>query len=99
MSNRDRLSIDSLVVRNPEVIDGEIDGEVVAMNSETGECYGLDLVGSRIWKLMSEAIPVGDVCTKLLAEYEIKRETCERDVLDLLAELHAENLISIVPAK
>ena len=99
MSDLNKLSLNSTVARNPGVVESEIDGEVVAMDIESGGLYGLDPVGSRIWHLIAEAVPVSDVCAKLLSEYEVETAACERDVLSLLSELYAEKLISIVPSK
>ena len=99
MSDLEKLSLESTVVRNPGIVESEIDGEVVAMNVDSGGLYGLDPVGSRIWHLISEAVPVSDICAKLLSEYEIEAAVCEQDVLSLLSELYAEKLITIVSSK
>jgi hypothetical protein len=87
------LSCASLVARRDGFIDAEIDSEVVALNIETGTCYGLNKVGSRIWHLMAKAISVKEICATLIAEYDVDSDVCEREVLDLLQELQAEGLI------
>jgi hypothetical protein len=81
------------------VIEAEIDGEVVAMNLETGFCYGLNRIGSRIWQILSDAVSVSSLCTQLCAEYDVEQETCEQQVLSLLEELIAENLVFVIPSK
>jgi hypothetical protein len=62
---------------------------------DTGYCYGLNRVGSRIWSELTVPIGIGDLCAKLLNEFEVDSTTCERDVLDLLHEMRAEGLIAI----
>ena len=93
------LSLTTLVVRNPSLVEAEIDREVVTLNIETGNCYGLNSVGSRIWNLLAAPIRARDVCTKLIAEFEVEPNTCEREVIELLQQLRAEGLISTLADK
>jgi hypothetical protein len=88
------LSSATTVVRNNGLIEAEVENEIVALHIEKGTCYGLNPVGSRIWKLIAVPIRISDICAKLLAEYKVESRTCEREVLDLLEELRAEGLIT-----
>ena len=89
------LSPITMVVRNDGLVEAEVENEIVALNVETGTCYGLNPVGSRIWRLLAVPIRISDICAKLLAEYKVESDACERQVLDLLEELRAEGLITI----
>jgi len=97
--NVDSLTSDSLVVLNGGLVEAEVDGEVVALSIEHGTCYGLNQVGSRIWKLIEKPIRVSELCAALLAEYKVEPDVCEREVLDLLEQLRAEGMISLLPKK
>jgi hypothetical protein len=92
------LSAASIVVRRGGVVAAEVDGEIVALNPDMRTCYGLNKVGSRVWKLIAEPRRVGDICTSLVREYDVDQATCERQVLKLLQELHGEELIEAVAA-
>jgi hypothetical protein len=83
-----------MVVRNNSLIEAEVENEIVALNIETNTCYGLNPVGSRIWRLLAAPIRISDICAKLLTEYKVHSNACERQVLDLLEELRAEGLIT-----
>jgi len=87
------------VIRNPGLVEAEIDREVVTLNIETGNCYGLNPVGSRIWNLLAAPIRAGDLCAQLIAEFEVEPNTCEREVIELLQQLRSEGLISTLPDK
>ena len=87
------LSTASMVKRSDDFIDAEIDDEIVALSIAKGACYGLNRVGSRIWKLLGMPIRIGDLCAALLSEYDVDAAVCERQVLDLLENLRAEGLI------
>lgn len=95
MSNEPNLNTDTVIVRSDGLIEAEVDGEVVALSIDQGTCYGLNKVGSRIWTLIATPMKVGDLCTQLVAEYDVDMATCERQVLDLLEELRAEKMIEM----
>ena len=91
--SRRNITTDSVVRRNEEVFASEIDNEVVMMNIQTGKYYGLDEIGSRIWELMKQKIKVKDLIKKLLEEYDVSEQECEKDVLELLMELQSNDLV------
>jgi len=93
------LSSTNTVARRDGFIEAEIDGEVVALSIERGTCYALNSVGSRIWELLGGPLRVGDLCAKLLTEYKVAPDVCEREVLELLEELRTEGLIAAVEEK
>jgi len=99
VSDKSMLSYNSIVVRCGSVVEAQIDGEIVAMNVESGNCYGLNSIGTRIWSFLAEPVCVSSIFEQLEAEYDVEPETCKREVLTLLNELHAEKLISTVPDK
>jgi hypothetical protein len=99
LSNSMHLSVYSVVSRKAGIIEAEIEGEVVALNIETGTCYGLNPVGSRIWHLLAISPRISDICQTLLAEYSVSSDDCERQVLDLLEDLYTEGLIAPIEEK
>ena len=90
---RGALSPLTLISRSSGFVQSAIDGEIVALNIETGTCYGLNSVGSRIWSLLEKPISVSSICATLMAEYQVEPEVCERDVVDLIEHLLDEGLI------
>jgi Coenzyme PQQ synthesis protein D (PqqD) len=87
------ITVDTVVGRAAGVVDAEIDNGVVALKIDTGMCYGLNEVGSDIWRFLSTPISVSEMCSKLRGMYSIDSASCERQVIDLLEELRAEELI------
>ena len=45
---------DSVVVQEDEPIAAEVDGEVVMLSERAGAYFGLDGIGSEIWKLIAQ---------------------------------------------
>ena len=87
------ISISSLVVAAPDQVSSDLGEEVVILNLKNGVYYGLDEVGARVWDLIQEPRAVKEIRDVLLDEYEVGIERCERDLLALLEELVAENLV------
>lgn len=69
--------------------------EIVLLDLDSGTYFGLDSVGSRVWELVTGTATIGEAIDAMLDEYEVERETLERDVLQLVAELEGKGLISI----
>jgi Coenzyme PQQ synthesis protein D (PqqD) len=84
----------TVVASRDGLLEAEIDDEILALSVEQGTCYGMNQVGSRVWKLLSKPIRICDLCQVLLAEYNVDPDVCERQVIDLLEELRTEGLIA-----
>lgn len=76
-------------------ISASLADEVVILGLHDGVYYGLGRVGIFIWELLKQERTVGDICDRVTAEYEIERDRCERDVLDILEELKERQLIAV----
>jgi Coenzyme PQQ synthesis protein D (PqqD) len=44
---------------------------------------------------MANPVRVGDLCTVLEKEFDVDRDTCEREVLSLLTQALAEGMIKV----
>ena len=75
------------------VIYKQVGDELVLLDFERGIYYGLDTIGARIWQVIAEGKPVGDLVAELLEEYDVARETLEKDVTRLLDELREKGLL------
>ena len=68
---------------------------VVAAGTVNGTYYGLDEVGARVWSLIQEPRSVAALRDAITDEYDVEPERCERDLLALLQELEAAELIEV----
>jgi hypothetical protein len=89
------LSAHSIVIATAEQVSCSLGDESAILNLKNTVYYGLDPIGSRIWDLMQKPISVAELRDALLEEYLVEAGRCERDLLDLLAKLHAEGLIEL----
>ncbi|HSO81704.1 PqqD family protein [Thiocapsa sp.] len=79
----------------PQVMTRRVGDEAVVLDLATGTYFGLDPVGARMWELMGEGKTLGEMCDRMLEEYEVTREELERDALRLIEELKGQGLVQI----
>ena len=89
------ISTSSIVVAAKDQVSSDLGEEMVILNLKKGVYYGLDGVGVRIWHLIQEPRAVNEIRDLLLDEYDVEPECCERDLLALLEELVAEDLVEV----
>ncbi len=89
------ISTESRVSQIEDIVVSDIDDEKVMMSVEKGQYYNLDTVGSRVWELIDKPIKVSELIDALLLKYDVDRETCERDVLVFLEELHKDGILQV----
>ena len=87
---------DSVIVQEDEPVAAEVDGEVVMLSERAGAYFGLDGVGSEIWRLIEEPRRVSELCGTLAQRYDVDAETLSRDVTAFLDALLARNLVRLV---
>jgi coenzyme PQQ synthesis protein D (PqqD) len=89
---------DLLVRRREGLIQAEVDGELVALHIDNGTCYGFNATATRIWALIETPQRLLDLKDKLLAEYDVDPQTCERQLMAVLNELAQDGLVELQPA-
>jgi coenzyme PQQ synthesis protein D (PqqD) len=68
----------------------------VVLDFKKGCYFGLSQVAARTWALLGEPKRVTDIRARLLKEFDVDPEVCERDLLALLEDLRARDLIEVV---
>ena len=86
------------VVRNDSIPTGEIDGELVALDLDSGHCFGMDRIGSAIWQIAAEPITIGAIADELVVRHDVDRARCVADILPFIEQLLAEGLLRQLPA-
>lgn len=84
-----------LVRVSPDALYRDLNGQAILLQLETGQYFGLDDVGHRIWQLMVEFGDLDRVREALLAEYSADRETLSADLERFTAQLVEKKLIEV----
>jgi len=89
------ITLDSVVVAHREQVASDLGEEIVILNLTNGVYYGLDAVGVKIWHWIHEPQIVHALRDRILEEYDVERERCERDLLVLLRDMAGAGLIKV----
>ena len=79
--------------RSQEAIFSEVGEDIVALNVERGNCYGMEQVTATVWQLLSSPQTLEQICAKLVEIYDVDPQTCQTEVQTLIKDLEAEGLI------
>jgi hypothetical protein len=81
---------------SPDVVFRDLDGEAVILDLASGTYFGLNEVGTRVWRLLEEGRDATQIVEIVGSEYQADRATIARDVDRLLDELRSRRLIVAV---
>ena len=78
-------------------VNQKVGDELVILNLESGNYFGLDEVGARMVELIGEHGHVDKVVACMLEEYDTSQMQIKADLEELLQELKKNDLIIEVP--
>lgn len=81
------LSPSTQIMRDPDIIATDMDGETVMMSIEQGQYYGLDGIGSFLWEQLAVPASLEELCQRVLQAFEIDETTCRADVSAFVEDL------------
>jgi hypothetical protein len=84
-----------IVKVSPSTLYREVQGESVLLHLDSGEYFGLDDVGTRVWQLIVEKGDLGAVETAMLQEFEVDPAVLASDLQRMVDELASKRLIEI----
>ncbi|MGB5505541.1 MAG: PqqD family protein [Sulfurovum sp.] len=89
------MNLDQKVTFAETVFAQEVDGEMVLLDMESENYFGLDEVGTAIWQAMQEEATLQEVLEVLLDQYDVEAEVLERDLSDFVGKLLESGLVEV----
>jgi len=86
---------DTLITRWSSLTAASLQNETVMLDIGSGRYYGLDDVGSDIWRRLETPRKFGELVDGLMADYEAERTVIAEDVRKLLS-IMAEHKVIIL---
>ena len=88
MQLADRFSV------SQDVVSRKVGGEIVLLDLESGQYFGLDLVGGRIWTLLAERTQsLSELSRAIEAEFDAPLDVIEADILAIAKDMREQGLI------
>ncbi|HXX33855.1 MAG TPA: PqqD family protein [Thermodesulfobacteriota bacterium] len=77
---------------NEEIAHRTIDGEAVIVNLKDSTFHTLNAVATFIWEQADGQIKIKQMIEKICQEFEVDRDTAEKDCLEFLGQLMSKGL-------
>lgn len=92
--NRDsRINLETRFSIPPQVMSRPVGNETVLLDLASGQYFGLDSVGKRIWESVAEGRSLAETADALVAEFEVGEEQARSDVIDFATSLAERGLL------
>jgi hypothetical protein len=88
-----KLTKETTIQRNPEILTSDLDGEKVMMSIQFGEYYGLGKTGSFIWDQLENPIKMKDLVDLITSKYDVEKEKCFQDIVPFIIDLIEKELL------
>ena len=72
-----------------------VNREVVALDVEGGQCFGLNGVASAVWEVLDEPRSLSQICELLTPRFEVGETECRSDVGELLDDLVRDGIVEV----
>jgi len=89
------MNLDQKVTFAETVFAQEVDGEMVLLDMESENYFGLDEVGTSIWQAMQDKETLKEVFEVLLEQYEVESEVLENDLSSFIGKLVESGLVKV----
>lgn len=92
-------SLSAQIRVHPDVVWRDVDGEIVLLNVVTGQYFGLDEIGSRVWGILQQGGEAGRTIAQLVeqvvAEFDVDEPTALADLTSLFRQLVDQQLVTV----
>ena len=89
------VSFAARVLVPSDVLISEVGGESVLLNLKNERYFGLDDVGTQMWKTLVASDSIQAAYETLLAEYDVEANRLRQDLDDLIQKLLEQGLVEV----
>lgn len=97
MQNRSTITLDTVVKATADQASTQIEDETIILQLSQGRYFGLDSVGTWLWKQLQRPVSVRRLRDEVVTEFATTAGECEPELVRLLEELVSEELVEVVP--
>ena len=89
------IRLHDIVSASPSQISTTLGEESIVLELQAGTYFGVNVVGTAVWKFLEQPRQVEEVIAHVLQRYEVSAEQAEAEVLAFLQELSKKHLVSV----
>jgi len=90
------MNLNKKVTFTDTVFAQEVDGEMVLLDMNSENYFGLDEVGTAIWQAMQEKESLKEVFEVLVEQYEVEEDVLKNDLVTFVEKLEESGLVKVV---
>jgi hypothetical protein len=90
------ITPETQIKRSETILYTDLTDEIVMMDIEKGQYYGIYEVGMDIWTLLEQPRTAAAISQSLLREYRVSPEVCIEEVLRFLGQLQEQGIVEVV---
>jgi PqqD family protein of HPr-rel-A system len=80
-----------------QVVWSDVEGDLVLFHAGTGAYFGLNQLGSTVWRLAAGSMPLAEIVANVRREYDVDEGTAAAEVRRFLASLTSAGLLVSIP--
>lgn len=96
MASGAQVSENSVIVKVADHLSCEVGEDTAILNFGNNTYFGLNEVGSVVWKMLAKPMRVGEIRNALVEEFEVDPRECLQDVISLISNLLEHQLVTQV---
>jgi ornithine carbamoyltransferase len=89
------MNLNKKVIFLDTVFAQKVDDEMVLLDMNSENYFGLDEVAATIWQAMQENESLEDVLEVLLEQYEVEKDVLEKDLFAFVEKLKKSGLVEV----
>jgi|APMI01.1.fsa_nt_gi hypothetical protein len=89
------VTLDQRATPTDDILMQNLGDEIVLLDLKSEHYFGLNMVGSRIWALLTEARNLSAILDALCDEFDAPREHIETDLLAIISSLREAGLVTV----
>ena len=89
------MNLNQKIIFAETVFSQEVDGEMVLLDMNSENYFGLDETGTAIWQAIQNTGSLQKVYEEMLEQYEVEPEVLQKDLLDFAQKLSNSGLVEI----
>lgn len=82
-----------MLTKNNKLCISEKNNEIVIMNMEKGEFWGLQDVSFDIWKILDNCKSIDEIADKIVQIYEVDRQEAAKDISNIIEEMKINGMV------
>lgn len=89
------MNLNTKITFSDSVFAQEVDGEMVLLDMNSENYFGLDEIGTAIWQGMQEKETLQEVFELLLKQYDVEPDLLKKDLLAFVDKLIEHGIVNV----